>query len=291
MINILGYERPGQRFAPRERPRREWQHKHIHLHLHLHLSFPVRRWHSAHPDALRLTRILTALVGATVMALLFTFQVIFNSFGSSPIYAIGFLSFIGGLALAWIAAVALLIETGRSTPRVRLLLALPSLPILFLLSFPLLRMMNMTPLVGAIGPAPNGNPLGMILNTIFPFLVVGYPVVSTLFFNRAIRQAALVERWLRGVFKLAYVLVSGMVLLLLGALLWCLIIILGAAGGLQLLALWQSWLPLLGMCLAVIYAVYTLYSRRRSAGNRQARPKDDPPAADDASPYSQGYRG
>lgn len=288
MINILRSERPGQRFTPREPPRRDWQQKHIHLHLHLHLSFPVRRWRSAHPDALRLSRILAALVGATVMALLLFFQGIFDVPGSSPFFPIAFLSFLGGLALAWIAAVALLIEAGRSTPRVRLLLALPSLPILFLLSLSLLRMMPFD----TLGTALNGNPLGMILNALLiPFLVVGYPVVSTLLFNRAISQAALVHRWLRDVFKLAYVMVSGMVLLLLSALLWCLTLVLVAPEGLQLLSTWQNWLSLFGMCVAVIVAVYTLFSRPRSSGNAKARPKDASPSDADSSPYTQGYRG
>jgi hypothetical protein len=51
-----------------------------------------------------------------------------------------------------------------------------------------------------------------------------------------------------------------------------------------------SWLlQLLGMLIALVMSVFTLFSRPRSRA--EARPKDDSPSNFDSSPEPRGYRG
>jgi hypothetical protein len=216
------------------------------------------------------------------------FGAIFDSPATSPFFVLAFFSFLAGLVFAWVAAVAMLIEAWRSTPRVRLLLALPCIPFLILLFLTLLRMMRLGLSLGTLGGALNGTFLGPFF---LPFLFCSYPLISTILFNRAIHQAALADRWQREVFRLSFAMVGGMVLLLLGAVIECLTLLLAAPAWFQLVFSWPVWLPLLSMCVAVIVAVYTLFSRPRSAGKGQAGPKDASPSGTDSAPYTRGYRG
>jgi len=88
-------------------------------------------------------------------------------------------------------------------------------------------------------------------------LLYGYPLISTLLLNSAIRRAAIRDKRLRFANSLSFVVVGGLVLMLLGTLLWSLSLLLVAPA---VLSAWHFWLPVLGMDLAVIFATSTLFS-------------------------------
>jgi hypothetical protein len=111
----------------------------------------------------------------------------------------------------------------------------------------------------------------------------GYPLISVLMINRALRRAAIPDKQLRFASRLSFVVVGGIALMVLGALLWGLTFLPLGQGVIGWLPWdsslsWSSWLPyLLGICLAFIVAVSMLFGWPRSRESRQARPKDASP--------------
>ena len=293
MIHAFRYEpqEQRQRFEPQEQQSSDRWHKHIHL----HLSSRVRQGRFSPLSAIRLTRIFAALVGASIMAV-GLFLPVLNSGPSTTLFFFTMNIILAGLALAWgavwLGGLPLVVSAWRSTPRVRFGLSLPFVPLLLT---PILLRLIAVPWLGPILAALSGIPF---FNSIwFSFLFYGYPLISVLMINRAIRRAAIPDKQLRFASRLSFVVVGGIALMLLGALLWGLTFLPLGPGVIGWLPWdsslsWSSWLPyLLGICLAFIVAVSMLFGWPRSRESRQARPKDASPFEIASSGEPRGDRG
>src|SRR6266487_4594650 len=264
MTHALRYEPQGQRqhFEPRE------QDRHLHLHFHLHLKFRAREWRFSPLSAIRLTRIFAALVGATYLALFLNFAGMDSpNPGTWALYSIAGQIIYAVLVLTWGAAalggLPLLVSAWLRTPRLRFLLVFA---FLLLLLIPL----------GPHFPFPPQ--LRPIVWFFFAFILA--PLISTSLLVRALRQAAIADRWLRFASRFSFIVVGTIVLLLLAGFLLCLAVLQGAP-----MTLTSPWLlpSLLGMCIAVLVAVSALLGRPRSRESTQARPKDASPSDVDSS--------
>ena len=272
MINALRYEPRGhrQRFEPREQQRGEQQEqdRHIHLHLHLNLTFRAQKAHSIHPNAMRITRIFSDLLAATLMPLgifIFNLLILSGPIHDGPpdpllsLWNLAFLILCSGLALAWgFGFLPLLVSAFRASPSGRLSLLGPlvlrlfiGLAFLFLLGmrFPLVTMLAFLP---------------------FVLLLVAHPLITALLFMQVSREARALREMTPAHTRLSFVLMSGMGITLLGGLLLNLSVVLSF-----LPFVWQfaPFLPAMGA--AVIVAIYTLFQSRKSA---QQRPKDASPS-------------
>jgi len=165
------------------------------------------------------------------------------------------------LALAWCAVGALLSQIWRAHPRGRLDLVLPLVPLLLI------------PLVGAA--LEQFGPVFVQLLFAIPFLVVlfAHPLLTALLLGRVSREAHALGEIAPTCRKLGFVVVAGMVLVLLGGLLWNLLFML--SGGLSQLI----FLP--AIPLAFLVAIVTSVRLFGSRGRMQASPKD-------ASPFDTG---
>jgi len=260
MIQALQYEPQGQR----QRFERQEQDRHIHLHLHLNLTLRARQKRSLPtPNATRITRIVAALGGATVLPLWLLGASAMESM-TLPLALIGAL-FLVGLAIAGgVGCLPLLIANPRATPRAGILLL-----VLFLI-MPLL----LPSLVLVF-------PLGIlqILSSLLLWLMLyGHPLISAILLAYVSRQARALRQTATAHNKLSFVVVGGMTLMLLGGLLMNLFAMLSAGPPLQL----GLYLP--AMCGAVIIAMYTLFGFFRQRKSTRAHPKD-------ASPFSVGSSG
>ena len=175
-----------------------------------------------------------------------------------PLLSLGNLPFVllfAGLALAWgFGCLPLLVSAWRGSPHGRFRL-FGSLALLLSISFLFLLALGF----GAI-PAP------VVVPLLFPLFFI-QPLITALLLMwvsreaRALRQTASAHR------RLSFVVVSGMVLALLGELLWYLFAMVG--GGMLLVVV-----PPVTFA-AVIVAICTLLESRKST---QARPKDASPS-------------
>ncbi len=267
MIHALQYEPQGQRqrFEPQEQQSGDVWHKHIHLHLHLHLSFRGRQGRFSHLSATRMLIIFTTLFVATVMAFAFAFVVDENRVPTPLLYTYAGYIINASLLLAWgalvLGGIPLLFSGWHSKLRVRFGLSVALIMLILTLFQQVLTV---------------------------PLLVL----LSFLGFCRVFDKGEVAGTWLRFASRLSFVTVGAMVLLLLGGLLWCLSLVLVAPGSLQMSFLWYKLLPFfLGMCIAVIVAISTLFWQPRSRDSAQARPKDASPSDFDSSQEPRGYRG
>lgn len=186
MIQALRYEPRGQRqrFEPHEQQRgeHEEQNRHIHMHFHLNLTFRASQERSTPPNAIRVTRIFAALVGATVMPL-WLFGLLAQDSTPTTLSNLALISLLAGIALAWCAVGALFLGVWRSTPRGRLVLFLP-LVLLLIIPFILLQ-----------GPW-FGPPLGILFFLLVLLLLFVHPLISVILLTcvsreaRALRQTA-----------------------------------------------------------------------------------------------------
>ncbi len=289
MTHALRYEPQGQRqhFEPRE------QDRHLHLHFHLHLKFRAREWRFSPLSAIRLTRIFAALVGATYLALFLNFAGMDSpNPGTWALYSIAGQIIYAVLVLTWGAAalggLPLLVSAWLRTPRLRFLLVFAFLLLLLILlsSFLLLHLFlyfaqlaSRYNLLIPLGPHFPFHPqLRPIVWFFFAFILA--PLISTSLLVRALRQAAIADRWLRFASRFSFIVVGTIVLLLLAGFLLCLAVLQGAP-----MTLTSPWLlpSLLGMCIAVLVAVSALLGRPRSRESTQARPKDASPSDVDSS--------
>ncbi len=262
MIHALHYEPQGQRrrFEPQEQQRAERgkQDRHLHLHLHLNLTLPTSLKGSMHPNAMRIARICAALLAATVMPLgVFIFALSIHDGLPDPLLSLGNLPLVmlfAGLALAWgFGCLPLLVSAWRASSHghFRLfgsLVLLLSISLLFLLALGF----------GAI-PIPL---MSLVIPLLFPLFFL-QPLITALLLRWVSREARALCLTASAHRRLSFVVVSGMVLALLGELLWYLFAMLG--GGM---------LPYVVppvLCAAVIVAICTLLESRKST---QARPKD-----------------
>ena len=272
MINALRYEPQGQRQRFEAREQQE-QDRHIHLHIHLNLTFRARQTRSIPtPNATRITRIFAALLAVTVMPLgIFLFAL--GTAGDGPpltawenvVWASSCLLVVAGLALAWWAVVALLSQAWRESPRGRLdllrplwlLLLIPLAAVCFWVGPVFLKVLLAIPLF-----------LVLIAQPLIIALLLGWVSGSV----RALGATAPPQR------KLGFGLVAGMVLVLLGGLVWNLLFMLGG-GNTQLI-----FLP------AILVAIVPIVKFLRSWGRMQAQPKDASPSDVDSSGELGGYR-
>jgi len=265
MIHALQYKPQGQRFEPQEQQSGDVWHKHIHLHLHLHLSFRGCQGRFSHLSATRMLIIFTTLFVATVMAFAFAFVGDENRVLTPLLYNYAGHISNASLLLAWGALVLggmpLLFSGWRSKLRVRFGLSVALIMLILTLFQPLLTV---------------------------PLLVL----LSFLGFCRVFDKGEVAGKWLRLASWLSFVTVGAMVLLLLGELLRRLSLVLIAPGSLQMPFLWYKLLLfLLGMCIAVIVAVSTLFWQPHWRHSAQARPKDASPSDFDLAHEPRGYRG
>ena len=269
MIHALRYEPQGQhqRFEPREQQSREGEEKHIHLHLHLNFTFRARQERSTHPNAMRITRIFSDLLAATVMPLgVFIFNLLIHDGPPDPLLSLGNLALLillAGLALAWgFGCLPLLISAWRASPRGRFGLFGP-LVLRLGLGISFLLLLVATPLL--------------------VLLTLVHPLITALLLMRVSREARALSQAAPAHTRLSFVLVSGMVITLLGGLLWNLSAVLGS-----LPFVWQfaPFLPAMGA--AVFVAICTLFKSRKST---PPRPKDASPSDVDSEHPPRGYRG
>ena len=208
-------------------------------------------------------RIYAALVCATIIFYTLFSMVIGYTPSTPHLFTIAWIGALAGLLLAWVAVIVaglpLLVSAWRSTPSVRFFLAIP-------LFNPLLYWLFATVHFGQLPLSP--------FQTLL--LIYGYILICTILLNRAIRRAAIADLWLRFASRISFIVVGGMVLLLLGTLLWGISFVLNAPEWLQIGWPWYVALPL-GMCIAVIVAVHALFTRLRLRNNAQPRPQDDSP--------------
>jgi hypothetical protein len=272
MIHALRYEPQGQRqrFEPREQQRGEQQDRHLHLHFHLHLTFRASQRRSTHSNAIWFTRIFAALLAATVMPLgVFIFAFGIHDGPPDPLLSLGNLPLVllfAGLALAWgFGCLPLLVSAWRASPHGRFRLFGP---LVLLLSSSLFFLLALG--FGAIPPRLMEL---LVMPLLFPLFFV-QPLITALLLlwvsreARALRQTASASR------RLSFVVVIGMVLALLGELLWYLFAMLG--GGMLSVVVPPVILA------AVIVAICTLLESRKST---QARPKE--PSASDVDSLGQ----
>jgi hypothetical protein len=247
MIQALRYEPQGQRqhFDQQEPQNSQQQDRHIHLHIHLNLTFWANQGRVTHPHASGLRRIFAALLAATVMPLgIFLFAVGTAADGPPPtawenlMWVSSCLCVVAGLALAWWAVGALLSQLWRASPRGRLSLVLP----LFLLL--------LIPLVVAALEQLGPDFVKMLFA--IPLLVVlfAHPLLTALLLGPMSREARALGEAVPPHRKLGFVVVAGVVLVLLGGLLWNLLFML-SGGNTQLI-----FLP--AIPIALIVAMRTL---------------------------------
>lgn len=242
MINTLHYEPQSQqqRFESEEQE----QDRHIHLYIHLNLMLRARRRRSVDITASRVTRIFAALIAATLMPVcLFTLVWWKSMIGHPSILLSYFAEFatLAGLALSWCAVGALLFATRRSTPYKRLALFL---------------LLILLPIAASL-----------FLGVIWPWILllfVYYPLITALLLIYVSYEARALRQKTHTYSRLSFVTVSGMLLALLGGLLYNFSLSLNSPP-----AVISFWPVIL---VAVLIAIYTLFMPRKG---RKARPKNE----------------
>jgi len=280
MIHSLRYEPQGQRqrFEPREQQHDEFGSSQFHLHLHLHLNLGRRMRHSSQTTIARLTALFAAFIGALSMALTLYAQVNVRiiSMQAALFSWAGNLILTGallGFGAVLLGGLPLIISAWRSTPRSRFLFLVPFLA--FGLTFALIAF------GGALGvqipdPAVRSDLLGV------PLYVL--PFICTLAITRALRQATIAGKWLHFANMLSPLVVLGMLLMLIGVLLWGFALALFAPDWffmlIPLLTMpWNSWLLItLGMLIAFLIAVFAFFSPLRAPGHTAPRPHEASPS-------------
>ena len=276
MIHALRYEPQGQRqrFEPREQQHSEFGSRQFHLHLHLHLHLGTRVRRSSQTTIARLTTLFAAFLGSLSMALTLFLQVSVRTISmQAPLFswASNFL-WVGALlgsGAVLLGGLPLVISVWRSTPRSRFLFLVPFLAVGLTFAF-------LVFLVQVPDPAYR--------NTLLALPLYGVPLISILAITRAIRRATIADKWLRFASMLSPLVVLGMLLMLVGVLLWGFALALFAPAWffvlLPLLTLpWNSWLLIaLGMLIAVLVAVFALFSPPRARGSVAPRPHEVSPS-------------
>jgi hypothetical protein len=272
MIHALQYEPQGhrQRFDPHEQ-----QDRNIHLHLHLNFTFRARQGRSIHANVNHLTRIFATLLAATVMPLAaFIFAFSIHDGPPDPLLSLGNLPFILlflGLALAWgFGYLPLLVSAWRASPRGRFRLLVP---LLLLLSSSFLFLLALV-----FGAIPG--PLMSLVLPLLIFLFLAQPLIMALLLMWISREARTLRRTAGAQRRFSFVMACGLVLALLGELLWYLSAMF--SGGMLLVVVPPVILA------ALIVAIWTFLESRKNA---QARPKDASLFDVDSPEEPRGYRG
>lgn len=274
MIHSLRYEPQGQRqrFEPREQQHNEFGSRQIHLHLHLHLNLGQRLYRSSQTTIGRLTVLFAAFIGALSMALTLYLQVSVRLISTqAPLFSwASNLILIGallGLGAVLLGGLPLVISAWRSRPRSRFL---------FLVPFLALGLM-----FAVLGFGMYIHHIPDPADTLLAVPLYVFPFVSTLTIIRALRQATIPGKWQRFANRLSPLVVLGMLLMLVGALLWGFALALFDPDWffalLPLLTIpWNSWLLIaLGMLIAFLIAVFAFFSPLR--GRSRPAPHQESP--------------
>jgi hypothetical protein len=156
-----------------------------------------------------------------------------------------------GLGAVLLGGLPLVISAWRSTPRSRFLFLVPFMAVV--LTFALIAL-------GTFLPDP------VVRSALFVAPLYILPFISTLTITRAFRQAPIANKWLRFANRLSPLVVLGMLLMLVGVLLWGFALALFASGWffsfLPLLTFpWNSWLLIaFGMLIAFLVAMFAFFS-------------------------------
>jgi len=289
MIHTVHYEPQSQRqrFEPREQQGNDLERRQVDLllSLHLRLNLGVPRRRTSRSIVARVTTIFAAFMGAFALALspywtqahgIQTPPMLDALFGlAGHLVLAGALLGVGAVLLG---GIPLVISAWRTSPRSRFLFLLPilaSLPIIAccLLSAFIMLLSNQPPPFFPILPV---------------LLFYGGTIVSTSAINRAIRQARIADTWLRFANQLSRLVVLGMVLMLIGVVLWGVALALAVPGGVAMLV---YRLPLaFGMLLAVMVALWASIFQVQPPAS-QPRPHDVSPSELDSSGEPWGDRG
>lgn len=273
MIHRLRYEPRGQhqRFEPREPWRQESGSRQIHLHLHLQLNLGQRLHRFSQTTIARLSMLFAAFIGALSMALTLFAQVSVRAISmQAPLFNWAGNIILGGallgLGAVLLGGLPLVISAWRSTPRSRFLLLVPFLAV---------GLTFFVVVLGTFVPDPAAR------SALLAAPLYALPFISTLAITRALRHATIADRWLRFANRLSPLVVLGMLLMLVGVLLWGFALALFASDWffslLPLLTFpWNSWLLIaFGMLVAFLIAVFAFFSSRQA--HSHAAPHQEPP--------------
>jgi hypothetical protein len=239
--------------------------------LHLHLNLGRRLHRFASTNVARLSTLFAAFLGALSMALTLYLQVNARIISSqAPLFSwagnlILFGALLGGGAVP-LGGIPLIIAAWRSTPRSRFL---------FLVPFPALVLTFAVVALGTYIPDP------AVRSAMLAAPLYALPFICILAITYALRQAAIADKWLRFANRLSSLVVLGMLLMLIGILLWGFALALFAPGWFfALLPLftfpWNSWLLIaLGMLIAFLIAVFAFFAQNRA--RIRPAPRQEPP--------------
>jgi hypothetical protein len=290
MIYTVHYEPQSQRqqFEPREQQGNNLWQMHLRLSFHFHLDLGARLRRARHTPVARVTTIFAAFMGALALALS-PYWTQAHSVQTPPMLDALFslaehLVLAGallGVGTVLIGGLPLAVSAWRTSPRSRILFLVP-----ILASLPTIACSLLSAFIMLLSNQPPP-----FFPTLPVLLFSGGTVVSTIAINRTIRQARIADRWLRLANHLSRLVVVGMVLMLIGTVLWGFVLALAVPGGVAMLI---PRLPLpCGMFLAVMVALWASFWRVQPPVS-QPRPHDASPAAGDSGDSSgepQGYRG
>jgi hypothetical protein len=289
MIHTVHYELQSQRqrFEPREQQGNDLERRQVDLllSLHLRLNLGVPRRRTSRSIVARVTTIFAAFMGALALALspywtqahgMQTPPMLDALFGlAGHLVLAGALLGVGAVLLG---GIPLVISAWRTSPRSRFLFLLP-----ILASLPTIACCLLSAFIMLLSNQPP--PFFPILPVL---LFYGGTIVSTSAINRAIRQARIADTWLRFANHLSRLVVLGMVLMLIGVVLWGVALALAVPGGVAMLV---YRLPLaFGMLLAVMVALWASIFQVQPPAS-QPRPHDVSPSELDASGEPWGDRG
>ena len=285
MIHAVHYEPQSQRqwFEQREQQENDPEQMQLLLSLHLRLSLGARRRRASRSPVAPVTTIFAAFMGALALALspvwtraqsVSTLPALEALFGLAR-YLI-FAGVLLGVGSVLIGGIPLAVSAWRTNPRSRILFLVP-----ILASLPTITCSLLSAFIMLLSSQPP--PFFPILPVL---LFYGGTVVSTIAITRAIRQARIADRWLRLANHLSWLVVGGMVLMLIGVVLWGFALALVVPGWVAVLVLRLPFA--LGMLLAVLVALWASFWQVRPPASQ---PLDASPSEVDSSGEPRGYRG
>jgi hypothetical protein len=286
MIHTVHYEPQSQRQRCESREQQGnnlWQmHLRLSFHFHLDLGAPLPR--TSRSIVARVTTIFAAFMGALALALspcwtqahgIQTPPMLDALFGLAE--HLVFTGALLGVGAVLLGGLPLVVSAWRTSQRSRFLFLIP-----ILASLPPIACSLFSTFIMLLSNQPP--PFFPILPVL---LFYGGTVGSTIAINRAIRQARIADRWLRLANHLSQLVVVGMVLMLIGVVLWGFALTLAVPGGVAMLV---PRLPLaFGMLLAVMVALWASFWQVQPPAS-QLRPHDISPSEVDPPWEPRGYR-
>jgi hypothetical protein len=257
---------------------------HLRLSFHFHLNPGVRRRRTLRSIVARVTTIFAAFMGALALVLS-PYWTQAHGIQTPPMLDALFVlarhlvlaGALLGVGTILLGGIPLVISAWRTSPRNRFLFLIP-----ILASLPTIACCLLSAFIMLLSNQPP--PFFPILPVL---LFYGGTIVSTIAINHAIRQARIADTWLRFANHLSRLVVVGMVLMLIGVVLWGFALALAVPGGFAMLV---PRLPLpCGMLLAVVVAMWVSIFRVQPLAS-QPRPHDVSYSEVDSSGEPRGYR-